>query len=221
MTWDELEYWRSPEWRIIQEKLDDLDQRGVILCPRRENLFAALDCVDLEQVRVVIMGQDPYPDIVDATGIAFSIPPGIRELPYTLGIIMREYQNDLHYSIPTSGDLTRWAKEGVLLWNAIPSTEQGKSLAHYGWREWQPLTTELVQVLDRQGVVFAFLGSIARDYAQFAQSGNSKVIQLAHPAAERYGRGKSKRNLFSDSRFFTTINDNLVSLGKTPINWKL
>ena len=222
IAWDDLEYWQSKEWRRIEEKLDDCDQRGVILCPRRELLFASLDVVDLQTVKVAIIGQDPYPDVVDATGLAFSIPADIKVLPYTLAVILREYQHDLHYPIPHSGDLSVWSqREGVLLWNAIPSKVHGTSMAHYHWTEWQPLTTELIQVLDHQGTVFLFLGRVAGEFAQYVRSGNSKVIRTAHPASERYGKGKGKHNLFSGSRPFTTINGLLRDLGKTPVHWRL
>jgi uracil-DNA glycosylase len=222
MTWDDLEYWRSDAWRKVEEKLDELDKHGTLLCPRRELLFNALDHVCLERVRVAIVGQDPYPDIADATGIAFSIPGNLTVFPYTLGVILREYQHDLHYPIPSSGDLTEWSKrENVLLWNAIPSTVHGQSLAHYSWTEWQSLTEEIVRTLDSRGVVLAFLGRVAQEYARFATSGNSKVIRRAHPAAERYRGSKGGHNLFSGSRFFTTINDSLVSLGQKPVNWRL
>jgi uracil-DNA glycosylase len=220
-TWEDLEFWNSPEWEQVQEKLDALEDRGILLCPRRELLFASLDATPLDTVKVVIMGQDPYPDVVDATGIAFSIPSNVKYFPYSLSIILKEYVNDLHYPLPDNGCLTKWCEEGVLLWNAVPSTEHGRTMAHTSWEDWKVLSTELVRVLSGQGIVFVCLGRLAQQYGAKAQiyGKNSSCITLAHPAAERYGR--RHKNLFSGSRIFTQINDRLVTLGKRPINWRL
>src|ERR1700730_19098181 len=112
MSWDELEFWRSPQWAGIQEKLDALDQSGIPYNPDRVNLFTALDTTSLDSVKVAIIGQDPYPQSKFCTGIAFSIPIGMKTWPATLVSIFEVYQKDLHYPIPTSGDLTKWCEQG-------------------------------------------------------------------------------------------------------------
>src|SRR5579872_3220343 len=129
MTWDELEYWQSEDWRVIQTRLDILETEGSLICPNRTQLFRALDLVDLEDVKVLIMGQDPYPNPKYATGVAFSIPNWCKVYPLSLSIILQEYADDLHREIPSRGNLEPWCSEGVLLWNAVPSCTQGAPLS--------------------------------------------------------------------------------------------
>lgn len=218
-TWDELKYWQSGEWQVIQEKLDDLDKAGTLYNPPRHLLFAAMDACPLDTVKVAIIGQDPYPDRNLCTGLAFSIPPNARIMPPTLNIMLEEYSNDLHYPKPTSGDLSRWCKQGVFLWNSIPSCLTGDSLSH-DYQEWRNLTEEIIRELASKRVVIVTVGNIAREQARVSDEIQStEVLAVCHPAAERYGR--SLKNRFSGSRIFTTINDKLCGLGQQPINWRL
>ena len=214
-TWDEMKFWDSGEWQVIEEKLDDLDRRNVRYNPARESLFAALDIVEFNNCRVAIFGQDPYPQSKFATGIAFSIPKRIRTFPVTLANIFREYCEDLHYPYPKSGDLTPWCKQGVLLWNVIPSCEEGISLSH-DWDEWTFLSKEIIERLSMRGVVMAFLGGVAREYVKYVVPWEADVIQTSHPSPR--GKGKSP---FFGSRLFSTINDKLVAQGLDPIDWRL
>lgn len=214
MTWDDLSFWNSPEWRNIQEHLDRLDKQGLLYNPNRENLFAALDATPYDKVKVIIVGQDPFPKSKHATGIAFSIPPEEKEIPPTLTNIMIEYSKDLHYPFPTNGDLTKWTQEGVLLWNAIPSVLVGMPLSHEGWEGWKELTTEIITTLNlRSDVVFAFLGRVARQFVEFVDDGN-RIIETSHPSPRGSFNSKTP---FIGSRLFSTINSKL----KEPINWRL
>jgi uracil-DNA glycosylase len=216
MNWDELKYWNSGEWQVIEEKLDDLQRKRVPFNPIRKNLFAALDAVPFEDVRVMVIGQDPYPSPSMATGVAFSVPGGTKELPPTLKNIFDEYCKDLHYPYPKSGDLTKWCQQGVLLWNAYPTCEANKPGSHR-WTEWEYLTKEIVEKLDAKwegdSVVFLLLGSIARNYQRYIT--RCPCIVSSHPSAlgARYG--------FIGCRCFTTINSRLCELGLKPINWRL
>src|SRR5690348_8464737 len=97
--WDELTYWNTGEWDVVQERLDDLEKAHVSYNPKREDLFRALDLTPFETVRVCILGQDPYPTSKHATGLAFSIPKTIKPYPATLHSIFQEYSSDL--SLPT------------------------------------------------------------------------------------------------------------------------
>src|SRR6266700_1109605 len=146
MTWEDLSYWSSADWRIVQERLDEMDRKGLLYNPRRDKLFASLDAVPFEQVRVVIMGQDPYPERNYATGIAFSIPKRCTTIPPSLKIILQEYCDDLHTSWPRDVTLGKWTEQGCLLQNAIPSCKTNASLSH-DWPEWQSLTKEIVEKL--------------------------------------------------------------------------
>lgn len=218
MQWDDLNYWQSGEWQVIQEKIDDLEKANRVLCPRRENLFAALDATPFEATKVAIFGQDPYPTHSHACGLAFSVPKTVKTLPPTNLAITQEYQADLGLPNPGHGDLQSWAKQGVLLWNVIPSCEEGRSLSHADWHEWTYLTREIVETLSKRGIVFAFLGSRARDYTKFVDEKTNTIIVTSHPSP----RGALKSNHpFVGSRLFSRINDALCSKGMGAIDWRL
>lgn len=253
-TWDDLSFWSSGEWQVIQERLDDYPKvRGDCVTtfnPDREWMFTALDLVSFKDVKVAIVGQDPYPDHRLATGVAFSVPFGVPEagLPPTLRAILREYQNDLGYPKPSHGNLEVWSeREGVLLWNAIPTCETGSSLSH-DWPEWRVLTEEIVRNLNDKGVVFAFLGRVARSFATAIrdrtedtldpfvvwptdgrpvskglvvddQENSSTILEFSHPSPRA---SWVSSNPFVGSRMFSTINDKLVANhGMSPVDWRL
>lgn len=220
--WD-LSYFNSGEWQVCDERLKDLEKINRPVRdgynPGRKALFAALRATPLESCRVAIIGQDPYPSSAHATGLAFSIPESIPvdQRPPTLECIFTEYSKDLHYPRPSSGNLERWCQNGVLLWNAIPSTTPGKSLAH-DWPEYEPLTREIVTQLSNRGVTFALLGQVARRYLDSIDLANNNVILTSHPSP----RGSANsRNPFQGSRLFSAINDKLVNNGQEMIDWKL
>lgn len=218
MQWDDMDYWQSGEWQVIQEKLDDLEKAGRVYNPKRENLFAALDATPFEAVRVAILGQDPYPKSAHATGSAFSVPQGTDPLPPTAFAVAQEYQSDLGLPLPKHFNLKNWQDQGVLLWNVIPSCEAGRSLSHSDWHEWTFLTTEIVKKLSEKGIVFAFLGSRARDWVKFVDEKKNTIIVTSHPSP----RGSLKSNHpFVGSRLFSRINDALCSKGMGAINWRL
>lgn len=219
MTWDDFDYWNTGEWQVIQEHLDDMEREGHVYCPSRDMLFAAMDAVEFDDVRVAILGQDPYPDPKFATGIAFSIPARLKPpYPVTLFNIFREYTSDLNYPWPKNGSLTRWCDQGVFLWNVIPTCEERKSLSHEDWLEWAYLTKEIVERLNKRNVVFVLLGGRARAYSIHIDDEISSVIETSHPSP----RGQLKSKLpFLGSRIFSRVNDALCELKKEPIDWKL
>lgn len=221
MTWDELQYWRSDDWIKVQERLDDCDRRGISYCPGRHNLFRSLDDIEVGAVKVAIIGQDPYPNPIHATGLAFSIPADQVGLPPTLETIFKEYTNDLHYPTPSCGDLSDWSRRGVLLWNAIPSCQSFKSASH-DWPEWRSLTEEITHTLAKEGIVFVLLGSLARSLSTIVNiySEENRVIELCHPSPRAVANAKTEAK-FLGSRVFSRANDYLVSLGRSPIDWRL
>lgn len=225
-TWDELSFWTSGEWQVIQERLDDLDlevKKGndnARYNPQREDLFAALDAAPVGEVKVAIFGQDPYPEPKYCTGVAFSIPEGFKQkdFPASLKNIFKEYSDDLHLTAPTTGDLTSWCNQGVLLWNVFPTCKINAPGSHHNWVEWEDLSREIVQTLNLAGVVFVFLGAWARNFEKYVDHDKNKVIATSHPSPLGVSAGK---NPFSGSRLFSRINDYLIQLGNEPINWKL
>jgi len=242
-TWFDMQFWQSGEWQVIQEKLDELDKKKILYCPGYDRLFAALDAVSFGEVKIAIIGQDPYPNIEHATGIAFDVPKTCATVPATLGNIFTEYCSDLHYPYPKTGSLLPWTRQGVLLWNAIPTCLVGSPGSHHSWTEWEWLTKEIIEVLDKKGIVFVFLGRIARDYlnkyllkqalvdkanaslstlldkATPYPEAKSKYIELTHPSPR--GQMYKGGNRFLGSRVFTRVNEYLSELGKEKVDWKL
>jgi uracil-DNA glycosylase len=230
LNWQDMLYWKSGEWEVVEERLDELDNRKTRYNPTRINMFNAIDAVAIKDVKVAIIGQDPYPDPKFATGFAFSIPKTSKEIPPTLNMIYQEYCKDLHYPTPTHGNLEAWVKQGVLLWNAIPTCEAWRSMSH-DWEEYHYLTKEIIENLSNHGIVFAFLGNVARRYSKYVATvanytttngilniKNNHVIELSHPSP----RGVRSSNVpFLGSRMFTTINSYLGNLEQEPINWRL
>lgn len=220
-----LKFFSSGEWQVVNEHLKDLEKTSRPYSdgwnPGRALLFDALRRTPLEKVKVAIIGQDPYPTRAHATGLAFSIPSSIQpeDYPITLRTILTEYQNDLGYPMPSSGDLSTWAERGVLLWNAIPSCRSGASLSH-DWRggEWDLLTKEIVTLLSERGTTFALLGQIAKRHLPAINLTNNNVIITSHPSPRGNMNSKSA---FTGSRLFSTINDKLVNNGQEIIDWKL
>jgi len=204
--WCSLAYWQSGEWQVIMERLHATEYN-----PPRAMLFAALRAVHPDACRVVILGQDPYPDRDCCTGIAFSIPPSLRRYPPTLVNLLREYQADLGYPAPKNGDLTKWCEQGVLLWNVYPTCVIGRPGSQH-WEEWEYLTKEIVEKLDGQ-VVFAFLGSAAYKFHEYVHV--SKFIKTSHPSPRGVKLG------FDGSKLFSTINKHLIEMGKEPVDWEL
>lgn len=217
-----LKYWDSKDWETVKGKLNDLISSGTEFNPGFSNLFSSLRVLSKEDVKVVIVGQDPYPDSRFATGHAFSIPRQFtrEEFPASLRVIFKELSSDLAIEYPTHGDLSGWVKQGVLLWNAIPTCERGISRSH-GWREYYNLTTEVLRTVANQGAVFVFLGTAAQRYIKAAglvDDGNCPVFTVGHPSP----RGNSSaKNPFSGSRVFSTINKKLIDIGLEPIDWRL
>lgn len=214
-----LKFWDSEDWEKVNERLDYLSSVGRSFSPSLGRMFRSLEEMEASRVRVCIVGQDPYPNTQIATGRAFEVPASVepKSFPPTLKSIFSEYCSDLSLPYPTMGDLSRWVDQGVLLWNAIPSTNAGESLSH-DWREYDCLTIEVLSLLDRRGVVFAFLGAVPRRYVGYVKSAGSRVIECSHPSP----RGSlNSRNPFRGSRLFSTINQKLREIGEEPIDWKL
>jgi uracil-DNA glycosylase len=219
----ELGFFNSGEWQVCDERLSDLEKASAPLRanfnPKREDLFRALRCTPFEEVKVAIIGQDPYPQSRFATGIAFSIPPDVArsEYPPTLRTFLGEYRSDLGYSHPSTGDLSTWTKRGVLLWNAVPSCRAGHSLSH-DWPEWEVLTKEIVTKLAKKGIVFALLGQVAQRCANYISDSNNVVLRTSHPSPRGSASSKSP---FVGSRLFSTINAKLNEQALKPVDWRL
>lgn len=188
---------------------------GKVVFPPSSLIFNAFNQVAFEQVKVVIIGQDPYHGEGQAHGLSFSVPIGIR-LPPSLQNIFKEIEADLGIQMSGSGDLTPWAQQGVLLLNATLTVEQAKAGSHQK-RGWEQFTDAAIQALNeqRQGLVFVLWGSYAQKKGAFINQQKHLVLQSVHPSPLSAHRG------FFGNRQFSQINQYLASQGQSPINWQL
>lgn len=188
---------------------------GATVFPPGRQMFAAFDATAFDQVRVVILGQDPYHGPGQAHGLSFSVPPGMPVPPSLLNIY-KEIEADLGIARPGHGCLLPWARQGVLLLNAVLSVEQGQAGAHQG-RGWEGFTDHVVDVLNRQreGLVFMLWGSYAQKKGAMIDTGRHRVLKAPHPSPLSAHRG------FLGCRHFSQANDYLRRRGQLPIDWSL
>jgi uracil-DNA glycosylase len=168
----------------------------------------------LADVRVLIVGQDPYPTPGHPVGLSFSVAPDVRRLPASLSNIFREYSEDLGYPRPSTGDLSLWTERGVMLLNRVLTVQPGNIGSHRG-KGWEEVTEQAIRVLaDRGGPLVAILwGRDARNLAPLL--GSVPVIESAHPSPNSADRG------FFGSRPFSRASRLLQDRGADPLDWKL
>lgn len=181
--------------------------------PKANEYFYALDMTPLEKVEVVILGQDPYHGLGQAHGLSFSVREGVR-LPPSLQNIYKEIESDLGIKVSRSGDLTRWAKQGVLLLNAVLTVEQDKAASHQG-KGWEKFTDLIIATVNEhcKNVVFILWGSHAQKKAAFVDRKKHLVIESPHPSPLSAHRG------FLGSKPFSKANAYLKAHGKKEIDW--
>ncbi|PWU14294.1 MAG: uracil-DNA glycosylase [Bdellovibrio sp.] len=188
-------------------------RRGKKIFPRGDQYFAALDRTPFERVRVVILGQDPYHGRGQAHGLSFSVPYGVG-LPPSLVNIFKELKDDLGLEPPKHGCLEGWAKQGVLLLNAVLTVEEGRAASHQG-HGWEQFTDAIIHRLneERDGIAFVLWGSYAQRKAAFVDRKKHFVLESPHPSPLSAHRG------FFGSRPFSRVNAFLRSRGQEPIDW--
>lgn len=176
-------------------------------------VFNAFMLCPLEQVKVVILGQDPYHGPGQAMGLAFSVPDGMR-VPPSLQNIYKEIRDDVGRDIPDSGNLERWATQGVLLLNATLTVEHGNAGSHQG-RGWETFTDAVIRTVsqEREHVVFMLWGAYAGRKAELIDETKHLILQAPHPSPLSAHRG------FFGSRHFSQANEYLTAHGQTPIEW--
>ena len=189
--------------------------KGKRIFPKGSEWFHALDVTPLEQVRVVILGQDPYHGEGQAHGLCFSVKPGVRPPPSLINIY-KEMESDLGLKPPSHGNLEAWAKQGVLLLNAVLTVEAGLAASHQG-KGWERFTDAVIQLVNDQPrpVVFILWGAYAQRKAAFVDRQRHLVLASAHPSP------LSAHNGFFGSRPFSKTNEFLVEQGENPIDWDL
>lgn len=204
----------APYFRELTARVRDEYSRPNNPCyPPGSHIFAAFDNTPFDQVKVVIMGQDPYHGPGQANGLAFSVAPGVL-IPPSLRNIFKEVSDDTGAPIPADGDLTRWARQGVLLLNASLTVREHQPKSHSGIG-WERFTEAAVRVLaeQRDHLVFLLWGSDAIRRGDFIDRSRHLVMTSVHPSPLSASRG------FFGNHQFTRANEYLVAHGKTPIVW--
>jgi uracil-DNA glycosylase len=183
--------------------------------PPADRVFSALALTPFDDVRVVILGQDPYHGAGQAMGLCFSVPAGVRPPP-SLQNIYAELESDLGLARPATGDLTPWAERGVLLLNAVLTVSPGKPASHAG-KGWERFTDRAIAALseNREGVVFLLWGRHAQQKGAVVDASRHHVLTAAHPSPF------SAANGFFGCRHFSRANTLLAEGGQAPVDWSL
>ena len=183
--------------------------------PPKDEIFRALNLCEFEDVKVVILGQDPYHQPQQANGLSFSVQKGVR-VPPSLTNIYKELQLDIGCQIPQHGDLTNWAKQGVLLLNNVLTVEYGKPNSHRG-KGWEIFTLNIVKALSQREkpLVFILWGKNAMEKQQYIDTSKHLILTSVHPSPLSAHRG------FFGSKPFSKTNNFLHKHHMTPINWEI
>ena len=198
----------------IKKSILNFKESGKIIYPKNYEIFNAINLTDFEKTKVIIIGQDPYHGPGQAHGLSFSVKDGIKPPPSLINIF-KEIESDLSIKVEKgNGNLTRWAKQGVLLLNSLLTVEKGKPLSH---KEigWETLTDKIIEVLNqnKKGLVFILWGSHARSKKYLISQNKNLIIESPHPSPLSAHRG------FTGSKPFSRTNDYLVKNNMQPINW--
>jgi len=196
--------------RFIREEV-----KRFTIYPPGPQIFSAFNLTPFNRVKVVILGQDPYHGPGQAHGLCFSVPAGIQHPP-SLVNIFKELQQDLGLPVPLSGDLSRWAQQGVLLINAILTVRANEPTSHQN-KGWEKFTDAVIRNLSekRKNLVFLLWGNYARAKEQLIDGNNHFILKAAHPSPLSASRG------FSGCRHFSQTNRILNDLGLNGIDWEL
>lgn len=203
----------------VLRHVEQLRERGTVIYPPKEQVFQALQITQPEQVKCVILGQDPYHGAGQANGLAFSVSPACK-LPPSLRNIYKELSSDIGSVTPANGDLSAWAKQGVLLLNSVLTVEEKKAGSH-AKLGWQTVTQEIIRILFQlpQPIVFLLWGKYASNVVYSIKdtlpNENKKFIESAHPSPLSAHQG------FFGSRPFSQTNQYLQEHGVAPIQWNI
>ena len=202
----------SSGFHVFMNKINQLYDKKVVY-PEQDNIFKALKLTPYSNVKVVIVGQDPYHGENEANGLSFSVSPGIK-LPPSLKNIYKELYDDLKIDRKDNGDLTDWAEQGVLLLNAVLTVEKDKPASHRNIG-WELLTDYIIKTLNekKEPIVFILWGNFAKNKTKLITNQRHLIITSSHPSpfSARYG--------FFGSKPFSKANNFLISNDISPIKW--
>lgn len=214
--WDNLlkeEYQKDYFKKLEEFVLDEYHNKTIY--PKINEVYNAFRYTPFKNIKVVIIGQDPYHGENQAEGLCFSVKKGIPKPP-SLVNIFKELHDDLGYEIPKNGSLVSWTKEGVLLLNAVLTVEKDKAASHSG-KGWETFTDEIIKIINKkeEPVVFILWGSYARSKKTLITNKKHFIIESAHPSP------LSAYNGFFGSRPFSKANNFLKSQNIKPVNWEI
>lgn len=203
-SYKQLERWLTNEYQ------------SKTIYPKAECVFNALNLVKFNDVKVVIIGQDPYHNPNQAHGLSFSVEKDVS-IPPSLLNIYKELKDDLNCYIPNNGNLTKWAKQGVLLLNSVLTVEQNKPNSHKN-KGWEHITSKIVQLLSNRDdpVIFLLWGSNAKSIGKNIDTSKHYVLTAVHPSPMSANQGG-----WFGCKHFSKCNQILKSLNKEPIDWQI
>ena len=204
---------KLPYFQELLTKISKFRESGKTIYPANSNVFRAFAVTPLDQLSIVILGQDPYHGAGQAHGLSFSVQEGVAQPP-SLQNIYKEIQSDLGIARPQSGDLTRWAEQGVLLLNSVLTVEADKAASHSGMG-WERFTDSVISLINehRTNIVFMLWGSYAQKKGACIDTSRNLVLHAPHPSPLSAHRG------FLGCHHFSKANQYLLSVGKQPIRW--
>jgi uracil-DNA glycosylase len=209
-----MDEFELPYMQQLKHFLQAEKQANKTIYPSGSLIFNALNCTPPDQVKVVILGQDPYHGPGQAHGLSFSVPNGVKTPP-SLVNIFKEIKTDLGIE-NFSGNLSSWAQQGVLLLNSVLSVEQAKAASHQG-RGWEQFTDKIIEVINLHcdHVVFMLWGAYAQKKGAHIDPQNHLILKAPHPSPLSAHRG------FLGCKHFSKCNESLIKHNKSPINWQL
>ena len=209
-----VEEFDKPYFRELEQFLER-ESRTYSIYPPEKDVFTALQLTPYENVNVVLLGQDPYPGEGQAHGLSFSVQPGVK-LPASLRNIYKELATDVGFRIPNNGYLAPWAKQGMLMINAVLTVRAGEPNSHQG-KGWETFTDTIIRRVNEKDdpVVFVLWGAYAQKKIALLDTGKHTIIKSAHPSP------LSARNGFFGSRPFSQINQALRAAHKPEMDWQL
>lgn len=214
--WDELlvDEFKKPYYLELREFLKE-EYRTKVIYPNMYNIFEALKHTSYKDTKVLILGQDPYHGENQAHGLAFSVQPNVA-IPPSLLNMYKELKNDIGCFIPNNGYLIPWADQGVLLLNTALTVRAHEANSHKG-KGWEVFTDRIIKLLNDRNdpVIFVLWGANARKKKELIDSSRHYILEAPHPSPLSASRG------FFGCRHFSKINEILISIGKTPIDWQI
>lgn len=211
VLWDEF---NKPYFHELKQFLKKEKEQHQVFPPGKF-IFNAYNLTPFDQVKVVLLGQDPYHNVGQAHGLCFSVQDGIAH-PKSLINIFKELQDDLGYSIPQNGNLEKWAKQGVLLLNATLTVRAHEAGSHQG-KGWEIFTDATIRALSdqKEGLIFLLWGNYAQAKSSLIDTSRHYILKTVHPSPLSASRG------FFGCKHFSQVNRLLQKLDKMPIDWKL